>query len=52
MYSILIIEFNNLAEWIYKIRCIYGQDDKNCEICGIKYEECDCLLEYTNFKMI
>ena len=41
---------NNIAEGIYKIKCKYGQDNKKCEICGIKYKDCDCFVEYTNIK--
>ena len=41
---------NNLSEKIHKIKCKYGHDDKKCETCGIKYNYCDCFLEYLNFK--
>ena len=41
---------NNLSERIHKIKCKYGNDDKNCETCGIKYKYCGCFLEYTDFK--
>ena len=41
---------NNLTEGIHKIKCKYGHDDKKCESCGIKYKNCECFLEYTNFK--
>ena len=34
------------------VKCKYGQDDKKCKTCGIKYKHCFCFLEYTNFKMI
>ena len=27
---------HNLAEEIHKIKCKYGNDDKECGICGIK----------------
>ena len=27
-----------------------GHDDKKCETCRIKYNYCDCFLEYTNFE--
>ena len=46
---------NNLAEGIHKIKCKYGQDDvvgKRCGTCGGKYKDCNCFLEYPNFKMI
>ena len=41
---------NNLSERIHKIKCKFGHDDKKCETCGIKYKNCNCFLEYTNFK--
>ena len=41
---------NKLAEGIHKIKCKYEHDDKKCESCGIKYKNCDCFLEYKNFK--
>ena len=44
---------NNLSEGIHRVKCKnYGQDDKKCETCGIKYKYWDCFLEYTHFKMI
>ena len=41
---------NNLAQTIYTIKCKYQHDNKNCETCRIKYKDCDCFLEYSNFK--
>ena len=41
---------NNLSEGIHRIKCKYGHDDKKCENCRIKYNYCNCFLEYTNFK--
>ena len=41
---------NNLSEGIHRIKCKFGQDDKKCETCGIKYNYCACFLEYINFK--
>ena len=41
---------NNLSEGIHKIKYKYENDDKKCETCGIKYEDCDYFLECTNFK--
>ena len=41
---------NNLSEGIHRIKLKFGQDDKECETCGIKYTYCNCFLEYTNFK--
>ena len=26
----------------------YGHDNKKCKKCKIKYEDCECHLEYTN----
>ena len=47
MASSLSNLFNNLAEGINKIKCKH--DNKTCETCGIKYKDCVCFLEYTNF---
>ena len=41
---------HNLCYGIHKIKCKYGNDDKKCETCRIRYKYCDCLLKYTNFK--
>ena len=41
---------NNLAKEIHKIKCKYEPDDKKCKACEIKYKDCECFLEYTNFK--
>ena len=30
---------NNLTERIHKIKCKYGNDNKNCETCGIGYKD-------------
>lgn len=27
---------NNLAEWVHKTKCKYGQNYKKIEVCGIK----------------
>ena len=35
MASLLSNLVNNLAEIIHEIKCKYGQDNKNCETCGI-----------------
>ena len=40
---------NNLCGGIHGIKCKYGHDDEKCETCEIKYNYCDCFLEYTNF---
>ena len=40
---------NNLADRIHEINCKYKHNDKQCEDCGIKYKDCDCFLQYTNF---
>ena len=50
MTSTLSNLVNNLSEWIHRVKCKYGHDDKQCEICGIKYKYCNCFLEYTDFK--
>ena len=41
---------NNLSEEIHRIKYKFGQDDKKCEICGIRYKYCDSFLKYKNFK--
>ena len=32
---------NNLSEWIHRIKCKYGHDDKNCGTSGTKYKNCE-----------
>ena len=34
----------NLAERVSKIKCKYGHDDKKCEACQIKYNDCECFF--------
>ena len=49
------VNINNLSEGIHKIKCKYGQDDvvwKRCGTCRGKYRDCNCFLEYPNFKII
>ena len=41
---------NNLSEKIRRIKCTFRHDAKKCETCVIKYEYCNCFLEYINFK--
>ena len=41
---------NNLSEGIHRIKCKYEHDDEKCETCRIKYNYCNCFLEYINFK--
>ena len=41
---------NNLAEGIHKIKCKYRHNDKKMWTCRIKYKDCECFLEYGNFK--
>ena len=40
------------TERIHKHKCKYGQDDKNCEACGITYKVCNCLMNTQILKMI
>ena len=40
----------NHAEGINKIQCKNGHHNKKCKTCGTKYKDCECFLEYTNFK--
>ena len=41
---------NDLSEGVHRIKDKFGHDDKKCETCAIKYEYCDCFLEYINVK--
>ena len=51
IYGKLIINLANaLTERIYKIKCKYGDHGKKCKTCETKYKDCECYLEYTNFK--
>ena len=47
-YNLLIAQ--DLWQAIFKIKCIYEHDNKKCETCEIKYKDCNCFLEYTNFE--
>ena len=51
----MVISFSNLvdnlAEWIYEIRCKYVHDKKKkWETSRIKCKKCECCLKYTNVK--
>ena len=50
MASSLSNLLNNFSEGIHRIKCKYGHDLKKCQTCVIKYQYCDCFLEYMNFK--
>ena len=50
MASSLSNPVNNLSEGIRRIKFKLGHDNKKCETCRIKYNYCDCFLEYTKFK--
>ena len=41
---------NNLSEGIHRTKCKLGHDHKKFETRGIKYNYCNCFLEYTNFQ--
>ena len=41
---------DNNREIIHKIKCKYKHDDKNSELCRIKYKDYECFLEHTQFK--
>ena len=42
---------SNLVDNLAKgIECKYGQDNQKCETCRLKYKDCECCLEYRNFK--
>ena len=40
----------NLAKGIHKLKCKNEHDNKKCEMCGKRYKDCVCFLEYTNLK--
>ena len=50
MASSLSNPVNNPIEWIHRIKDKNGHDYKKCETSGIKWKDCDCFLEYKNFK--
>ena len=52
MASSLSTLVKNLPEGIHEHKCKYGQDDKNCEACGITYKVCNCLMNTQILKMI
>ena len=41
---------NFLAGGILNIKHEYEHSDKQCETCTLRYKDCKCSLEYTNFK--
>ena len=41
---------DDLAEGIYRIKCKYRHGNKKCKTSGIKYTNCECFLEQTNFQ--
>ena len=41
---------NNLSKWIQRIKYKYRHRDKTRETCRIKYKNCDCFFQCTNFK--
>ena len=51
MASSLSNVVDNLSDVIHKVKCKCGHDDKSCGILEIKYEYCDCFIEFTNFKV-
>ena len=42
----------NFTKGIHKIKCKDEHNDKKREPCRIKYKDCECFLEYTNFRDI
>ena len=50
MESLLSNLVDNLAEWIYKNRCKYGQSNKKMEVCEITYSNCECFRECIKVK--
>ena len=41
---------DNLAERNHNIKYKYENDFKKCVTYGVKYNDCECYLEYTNIK--
>ena len=41
---------NDLSKGIQQIKGKLGNDDEKCKTCCIKYKNCNCFLECTNFK--
>ena len=41
---------NILVEEIRKTKCKQVHNDKKCDTCKTKFKDCECFLEYTNFK--
>ena len=50
MYGKSLSNLNNLAGAIHNVKCKYWHNDEICETYGIKYKNCECFLQYTNFK--
>ena len=50
MASSLLNFVNTYSEGIHRIKCKFGDDDKKCETCGIRYKYCNCFLEYKTLK--
>ena len=50
MASSLLNFFNNLDKGIHKIKCKNEHDSEKYETFGIKYNVCECCLEYKNPK--
>ena len=48
--SSLLNLVDNLAKGTHKTKCKHGHENKLCEMCGIKYKDCECCLEYINVK--
>ena len=50
MTSSLSTLVNNLSEKIHRTKYKYEHHNKTCVTCRIKYKNCKCFLENTNFK--
>ena len=50
MASSLSNLINNLFEGICRVKCKYKHDDKKCETGRLKYNYCECFLEYMKLK--
>ena len=50
MGSSLLNFVNTYSEGIHRMKCKFGDDDKKCQTCGIRYKYCNCFLEYKTLK--
>ena len=49
--SISLSNFVNiLPESVHRTKCKFTHDDKKCQVCGNKYNYCNCFFDYVIFK--